>query len=149
MSAGATTSGWAEHATRTLHDAGFRKGGARASIIDCLARQSCALSVPELEQLLRRRGRPVGRASIYRVLDQLSELALVQRLEVGHGMARYEPHGARGEHHHHLVCKQCGRLTAFHDKQLEAAIERISSAAEYSVSDHEVVLRGRCPACRS
>ena len=109
--------------------------------------QSCALSAVEIEDALARRGRRVSRASIYRVLEELEQIGMVQRLDIGRGMTRYEPLRAGHGHHHHLVCDRCGRLTPFSDEGLERAIEHVSDRVPLAVSEHEVVLRGACATC--
>jgi Fur family ferric uptake transcriptional regulator len=66
---------------------------------------------------------------------------------VGEAVARYEPVHPGGEHHHHLVCDRCGTTKAFEDPELERAIERLAGRVDYSVGEHDVTLRGTCPAC--
>jgi Fur family ferric uptake transcriptional regulator len=138
---------WLETAHGVLRDAGLRAGGARAAVLDVLARQSCCASAQELHDTLDAAGRTVGIASVYRALDTLSELRLVQRVDVGDGVARYEPAGSDG-HHHHVVCDDCGKVEPFSDPSLERAIELASSRLGYAVDAHEVVLRGECGDCR-
>jgi Fur family ferric uptake transcriptional regulator len=143
-----TTQTWSEHALTRLSDAGYRRGGARQCVIELLDEQSCALSALDIEDQLRARaGRRVGRASIYRVLDELVTLDLISRVEVGDGVARYEPQ--RQHHHHHLVCDDCGRLTPFEDAALERAIRVLADRVSFDVSDHDVTLHGSCEHCRS
>lgn len=139
---------WIEHAQERLAQAGFRRGGARRAVIDLLGRQACALTAHEIDERLRTEGRAVGRASVYRALEQLTELRLVARLEVGQDAARYEAVHPSGEHHHHLVCDRCGRITPFEDRGLETAIDRLSRRVRFDVGDHEVVLHGACEKCR-
>ncbi|HVD86067.1 MAG TPA: transcriptional repressor, partial [Solirubrobacterales bacterium] len=74
-------------------------------------------------------------------------LGLVQRVDVGGDSASYERNDPGG-HHHHMVCVECGRLVPFADQSLERAIEAIGKRAEFAVSAHDVLLRGRCPSCR-
>jgi len=62
-------------------------------------------------------------------------------------MASYERIEPTGEHHHHAVCEQCGRVEPFEDPGLERAIGRLEDKVGFEVSEHEVVLRGRCPRC--
>lgn len=138
---------WIEYAQERLAQAGFRRGGARRAVIDLLGRQACALTALEIDERLRSEGRAVGRASVYRALEQLTELHLVARLEVGQDAARYEPVHASGEHHHHLVCDSCGRLVAFDDPALERAIDDLSERLGVRVEHHDVVLRGACERC--
>ena len=140
-------SGWAEHADATLRQAGRRTGGARRAVLELLGRQDCCLSAQEIHERLRSEGRGVGLASVYRVLEQLGSARLVQRVEVGDGVVRYEP--AHEDHHHHVVCQDCGKVEPFNDDGLERAIGLASERLSYSVSDHEVVLRGACGDCRT
>ncbi|HWK28738.1 MAG TPA: Fur family transcriptional regulator [Solirubrobacter sp.] len=138
---------WSEHALERLSGAGFRRGGARQTVIELLDEQPCALSALDIEDRLRERaGRRVGRASIYRVLDELVSLDLLARVEIGDGIARYEP---QREHHHHLVCDDCGRLTPFQDDALEQAIRGLAARVAFDVSDHDVTLHGSCEHCRT
>jgi Fur family ferric uptake transcriptional regulator len=143
---------WATHARGVLARAGHHKGAAREELIDLLSHQNCALSALEIEDTLRRgeRGeRPVGRASIYRALELLHEHELINRLDLGDGIARYELADPAGEHHHHLLCDQCGQLVPFHDPSLERSITRLSDRLGFTTKDHEVTLRGNCPDCQN
>lgn len=139
---------WAQRAAQALHEAGFRRGGARQEVIDLLSRQRCALSALEIEAALAERERGASRASVYRVLDELEGLKLVGRVEVGTGIVRYEaahPHG--DHHHHHLVCDDCGTVSPFSDEELERTIHRVAERVPFVVSEHEIVLHGSCGAC--
>jgi Fur family ferric uptake transcriptional regulator len=138
---------WVSNAEHALAGAGYRRGGARRAVLDLLNEQACALSVLEIEDLLRSGERRVSRASIYRILEELERLGAVQRLEIGHSMVRYETVGAGKDHHHHLVCDQCGAIQPFSDPELERAITRLSRRVPITVSDHEVVLHGACGDC--
>jgi Fur family ferric uptake transcriptional regulator len=140
-------SAWVEHALVALGDAGYHRGGARLAVIELLARQDCSVTAIEIDDQLRATGQAIGRASVYRTLEQLEELKLVHRLEMGRGMASYERIEPSGEHHHHVVCKSCGRVEPFEDPGLERAIGRLEDRVGFEVSEHEVVLRGRCPRC--
>jgi Fur family ferric uptake transcriptional regulator len=140
---------WAERAEATLAAAGRKQGGARRALLELLDGQSCALTAVEIEQALRRgERRAVSRASVYRILDELERLRLVQRVETGQAMVRYERVCASEEHHHHLVCDRCGLVTPFTDPVLEQAITRLSKRVPLAVSEHEIVLRGACSDCR-
>jgi Fur family transcriptional regulator, ferric uptake regulator len=143
------TGDWVEHALDALQTAGFREGGARRAVVELLGEQDCALSALEIEGKLHDRDQEIGRASVYRALEQLEGLRLVQRLEMGTGTASYEPVTPSGEHHHHLVCEQCGAVVPFEDPQLERAIARVSRSASFDVSDHDVTLHGLCQRCAS
>jgi Fur family ferric uptake transcriptional regulator len=148
-SASTNRSEWAEHARAVLDQAGHRKARARDAVIDLLAGQSCALGALEIEDRLREAERPVGRASIYRILELLGERSLITRLDLGDGTTRYELIDPGGDHHHHLLCDSCGRLVPFDDRDLERAIDRLARRLDFRTDDHEVVLHGACSACQS
>ncbi len=89
----------------------------------------------------------MGRASVYRALEQLEQLGLVQRLEVSRGTAGYERVEPGGHHHHHAICRDCGRMAPFEDPALEHAIQRSRGRMQFAITDHDVVLRGLCERC--
>ena len=82
---------WVEEALERLADAGYRRGDARRQVLGLMSEQSCALSAIEIEDALAARPRRVSRASIYRILEELEQIGMVQRLDIGRGMMRYEP----------------------------------------------------------
>ena len=137
---------WSDEAVAALEAHG-RSGGARRAVIDLIGRQECCLTAQQIFDRLRSEGRRVGIATVYRVLDQLSERGLLQRVDVGAGTARYEAALPSGEHHHHLVCDGCGKVEAFADEELEAVIHKVERRTGYSVAGHDVVLRGACREC--
>lgn len=138
---------WTDHVHAVLAACGLRRGGARERVIELLAGQPCALSAVQIEDALREHGTPTGRATIYRVLELLIEHGLVERVTVGPGQAMFERLTPDGEHHHHLLCEQCGRLVAFDDPGLEQAIDSLSQRLGVRVAHHDVVLRGACERC--
>jgi Fur family ferric uptake transcriptional regulator len=134
---------WAERASRRFDEAGFRTGAARRQVIELLEGEDCALTALEIDRRLPK----VGRASVYRTLEQLEDLELVHRVDVGGDTVAYERNDPTG-HHHHMVCVRCGRLAPFADQALERAIHRVAERAEFEVSAHDVLLRGTCPRCQ-
>jgi Fur family ferric uptake transcriptional regulator len=140
---------WAEHALAVLGKEGYRRGGARTAVVEALARHECAVTALELEEELRVRKAGVGRASVYRALEVLEELRLVQRFEAARGIASYERVDPSGHHHHHAICRRCGRMEPFEDRGLERAIGAASAQVPFEIAEHEVVLRGLCERCAS
>jgi Fur family transcriptional regulator, ferric uptake regulator len=138
---------WSDHAVTALRSAGLKPGAARRAVIDVLAEQDCCLSAGEIHRQVTSRRPGVGIASVYRALDALAALDLVHRIDLRSGGARYEPAEPSGDHHHHLVCGDCGKVEAFSDEQLESAIQTVSRSASFRIEEHDVVLRGRCGTC--
>jgi Fur family ferric uptake transcriptional regulator len=134
---------WSERALRALSEAGFRSGGGRRQVVELLGREGCALTALEIDRRLPE----VGRATVYRALEQLEGLGLIQRVDVKGDAAGFERVEPGGHHHHHIVCERCGRVVAFEDEQLEHAITALGARPDFTVSSHEVTLRGECDRC--
>lgn len=116
-------------------------------MVEQLSREHCCVTAQEISESLRAEGSRIGIASVYRALDALQAVGVVQRVEVGEGGTRYEAVTPGGEHHHHVVCESCGRISPFSDEGLERAIGRLASKLGHRVSAHDVLIRGHCPSC--
>jgi Fur family transcriptional regulator, ferric uptake regulator len=138
-----TEAGWTERALSALSEAGFRSGGGRRQVVELLAEERCALTALEIDRRLP----GVGRATVYRALEQLEGLGLIQRVDVRGDAAGFERVDPSGHHHHHIVCEHCGRVVAFQDEGLEQAIHALAKRPDFNVSSHEVTLRGECASC--
>ena len=135
---------WTDRALSALAEAGFRSGGGRRQVVELLGGERCALTALEIDRQLPE----VGRATVYRALEQLEGLGLIQRVDVKGDAAGFERVDPGGHHHHHIVCEQCGRVVAFEDEGLEKAILALAERPDFNVSSHDVTLRGACVACR-
>ena len=142
------TEDWSAVALEALDEAGLRRGGARQAVVDQLAREDCCVTAQEIADRLGAGGKRVGIASVYRALEALDRIGLVQRIEVGEGGTRYEAIVPGGEHHHHVVCDSCGRISAFEDEGLERAIGRLAGRLGHRVSGHDVLIHGECGRCK-
>jgi Fur family transcriptional regulator, ferric uptake regulator len=138
---------WERMARDALSEAGHRAGGARGAVVSLLSRQSCCLSAQEISDQLHKSGSDAGIASVYRALDLLHGMGLVQRVEFGQGVARFEPVIPGGEHHHHAVCDNCGRVTRFEDERLERHLDRLAGNLKHAMSGHDLVIHGECRRC--
>jgi Fur family ferric uptake transcriptional regulator len=139
---------WSERAVAELQASGHRRGAARRLVIEFLEAQDCCVGAQEIHRELVERGERVGLASVYRVLEVLAEKRLVQRVDLGDGLARFEPVRDASEHHHHIVCDDCGRIEPFADERLERVLRDVEGSSGYAVAGHDVVLRGACSACQ-
>jgi Fur family transcriptional regulator, ferric uptake regulator len=138
---------WERAARAALKEGGHRAGGARGAVVSLLGGQNCCLSAHEISQELHGSGTDVGIASVYRAVELLHTMGLVQRVEFGEGVARFEPVTPGGEHHHHAVCDRCGRVTPFEDERLETELERLAGNLKHSMSCHDLVIHGECRRC--
>jgi Fur family transcriptional regulator, ferric uptake regulator len=141
---------WAYRARSLVRRAGHKRGAARETLIRLFAARDCAVSVAELEETLEMTGQPVGRASIYRALEVMTDLDLLVRVDVGDGVSRYERAHDHDDahHHHHMICDTCGVLFPFDDEELELAIYSVNERHGFDAKGHEVTLHGTCQECR-
>lgn len=131
---------WKAHAIDVVRDAGLRAGGGRAAVIDVLADERCVVSAQEIVDRLQRRGsRGANLATVYRALEVLHELQLLQRLDAGDGTARYERAAPDGDHHHHVLYPD-GTIEPFHDDELEQVVHALADRLGITITGHDIVL---------
>jgi len=96
---------------------------------------------------VRRRAPQIGRASVYRALELLSRLGLVQSTTLGGSVATYML--APGKHHHHVVCIGCHKTVEFDECVVLELESRLAETLGFEFEGHLVELYGRCPDCLS
>ncbi|MDF2483929.1 MAG: hypothetical protein K0R46_97 [Herbinix sp.] len=126
----------------------------RVSILEVLdSRPGMHLTAEEIYDYVREKYPDIGIATVYRTIQVLSELNLIDKLNLDDGYVRYEiSKGSKEEachHHHHLICLDCGNVYAFQDDLLETLEDRIMITMGFQVADHEVKLYGHCKDCRA
>lgn len=103
--------------------------------------------VDELLFRLKKGGRKISRATIYRGLDLLVNAGLVGRVRVGEEGYRYERLNA-GEHHDHMICIGCGRIIEFYEPRIEALQDQVCARQSFRAVTHSHQIRGYCRDCR-
>lgn len=94
--------------------------------------------------------RAVGRvdlSTVYRTLDALEGLGMVEHVHLGHGAGAY--HVGPSADHHHLVCEICGRTVDIPLQRLQRAIERVTAPLGFVPDSAHFAIVGRCAACRA
>lgn len=92
-----------------LHCAGYRLTPQREVVLEVLSETREHLTAREILRRARRRLPRLHKSAVYRALDVLTHLSLVNPIDVGQGEIQYELNTQ--PHHHHLVCQQCGKIT--------------------------------------
>jgi Fur family ferric uptake transcriptional regulator len=82
---------------------------------------------------------------VFRTLDALEGIGLVERLDLPSGEHAYVT--CERSHHHHVVCSRCGRTSEIDDAGLKAVVHQIARRTGYRVDEHRLELFGLCPAC--
>ena len=117
----------------------------RAAVSAVLASVADFRSAQELHELLRNRGEAVGLTTVYRTLQALSEAGEVDVLRTDEGESIYRR--CSGGHHHHLVCRSCGRAVEVEDTQVEKWAETVARQHGFVDVLHTVEVVGLCPSC--
>ena len=118
----------------------------RAAVAEVLGDTDEFRSAQQLHELLRRRGDRVGLATVYRTLQALADGGEVDVLRAEDGESLYR-RCARREHHHHLVCRACGRTVEIDGPTVEAWASRVAAAHGFDDIEHTVELWGTCAEC--
>jgi Fe2+ or Zn2+ uptake regulation protein len=89
-------------------------------------------------------------ATIYRTLDRFEKLALIQRVDLGDGRARFEIADDQpgGHHHHHLVCRRCSLIVEIEDCIPAGLESRVASHHGFQEVSHKLEFFGLCPKCQ-
>jgi len=101
----------------------------------------------ELYDIVKKRDRTIGQATVYRVLKLLCEAGLAREVDFGDGVMRYEHLYGHG-HHDHLICRSCGNSVAVCDPVIEELQSRLAAQHGFQLLDHEMYLYGLCEDCR-
>lgn len=120
----------------------------RTEIMELLSASAEFRSVQQLHEALRAAGSTTGLATVYRTVNKLAAEGAVDVLRLEDGEARYRRCSTE-EHHHHLVCRVCGRTVELDGPPIEEWIERIAAANGFVNIGHTLELAGTCAACDS
>lgn len=118
----------------------------RAALLALLARVPGFLSAQELHARLQAQGDSVGLATVYRALQDLTEQGVVDVLHTGDGEAVYR-RCSSDQHHHHLVCRRCGRAVEVLGPTVETWARSVGAAHGFSNIHHQVEVFGVCADC--
>ena len=109
------------------------------------------LSAEDVYGALRDKSSDIGLATVYRTLELLVQIGILQRMEFGDGCSRYEIADIKkNEHqHHHLICIKCGKVMEFFDDLLDELEADVSSKSGFKITDHQVKFYGYCKECQN
>lgn len=106
------------------------------------------LSAEDVYYIVKERDPEIGLATVYRTIDLLAEMDVLQRINFGDGRSRYEIAQDDVHHHHHLICVKCGSVYEFDDDLLETLEAMISRKTNFKIIDHQLKVYGICRRCQ-
>lgn len=130
-----------------LKDNGLKVTGPRLKILDLFETHSDEhLSAEDVYRILLEEDVEIGVATIYRVLTQFEQAGILLRHHFETGKAVYELNV--GGHHDHIVCVKCGKVTEFHNEDIEHLQDKIASENGFRIVDHALYMYGICDECQ-
>ncbi|MDP1544429.1 MAG: Fur family transcriptional regulator [Anaerolineales bacterium] len=129
-----------------LHDNGYRVTAARRAVVDTVHSSTHALTPIEVYDQARKKYRVLGLVTVYRTLEKLEELHLIQRVHQPQGCQAFISAGIG--HQHLLLCKNCGDVAFFEGDDLDALTASIAKKTGYQIQEHWLQLFGLCGKCK-
>lgn len=135
-----------------LREKGLKVTSQRLMVLNILSAHGDEhLTVEEIYDLAKEESPEIRLATIYRTVQVLLELHVIEKVTFDDGFARYELNGEEtgsGHRHHHAICTQCGKVYSLETDLLDTLEKQVFESLGFEVTDHEVKLYGLCSACR-
>jgi Fur family transcriptional regulator, ferric uptake regulator len=131
---------------KMLQNSGYRQTEARNTIVDVILESNRALEPLEIFEIGRKRQAGLGLVTVYRTLERLETLGLVQRVHQP-GACNMYLRAAQG-HEHLLICTACGKAEFFNGDDLSPLMETVAARSGFQITEHWFQLFGQCPECR-
>ncbi|MBK8460926.1 MAG: transcriptional repressor [Micropruina sp.] len=129
----------------TSTDSAPRRTRQRTAVTSALRESDSFRTAQEIHDLLRQHGHAVGLATVYRTLQTLVEAGEADVLRTADGQASYR--SCSPEHHHHLVCRHCGRTVELAAPDVERWAQAVAAEHGFAEVGHHLELTGRCATC--
>ncbi|HEY5461307.1 MAG TPA: transcriptional repressor [Deferrimonas sp.] len=136
-----------ERIDREILSVGGKRSRSRAIVIEGFFRARDHVTIEELTRSVREGAPGIGAVTVYRALKLLERLGYANELDFGEGARRYESN--LSPHHDHLVCRQCGTVIEFEDKQIENLQDLVTRRHGFHPTAHRLEIFGFCRKCAS
>jgi Fur family ferric uptake transcriptional regulator len=139
-----------ERIKKQLHSASYKLTPQReATVRVLLENEEDHLSAEDVYLLVKEKSPEIGLATVYRTLDLLTELIIVDKINFGDGVARYVLRQEGAAHfHHHLVCIECGAVDEIQEDLLEDVEAIVEQKWKFKIKDHRLTFHGICYRCQ-
>lgn len=129
-----------------LQENGYRLTEARRAVVEVIQKSTRALTPVQVFDAARKKYAALGLVTVYRTLEKLEELHLIQRVHQPQGCQAFiaATHG----HEHLLLCENCGQVKFFEGDDLNELITTISKKTGYQIREHWLQLFGLCQNCK-
>jgi Fe2+ or Zn2+ uptake regulation protein len=135
-----------DHLRDLFHGEGRRLTSQRRLVLEALEASVTHLDAEALHDQVKSCDPDISLATVYRTLNVLKEMGLVEEHRLGEGHSHYE--AARSSPHYHFICAQCGKVIEFDTPLVGQAAVQLSEREGVQVTDAHLRLSGYCSACR-
>lgn len=134
---------------KQLHGASYKLTPQReATVRVLLENEEDHLSAEDVYLLVKNKAPDIGLATVYRTLELLTELKVVDKINFGDGVSRYDLRQEGAAHfHHHLVCIECGAVDEIQEDLLEDVEIIVEKRWNFQIKDHRLTFHGICWRC--
>ncbi len=129
-----------------LRQAGRRLTPQREMILAVICESGCHLTAEEILTRARERYPHLNKSAVYRTLDLLTRLNLVNQIDFGEGRIEYEIHAH--PHHHHLLCRKCGQRTEVDERLFRSLEKNLLGDYGFEADMDHFAIFGVCKKCR-
>lgn len=132
-----------------LHAASYKLTPQReATVLVLLENEADHLSAEDVYLKVKEKSPEIGLATVYRTLELLAELKIVDKINFGDGVARFDLRKEGALHfHHHLVCMQCGAVDEIEEDLLGEVEKKVEKDYNFKIMDHRLTFHGICHRC--
>lgn len=140
-----------QHIKEALHDARYKLTPQReVTLRVLLENESDHLSAEDVFMKVKDKYPEIGLATVYRTLELLNELKILDKINFGDGVSRYDLRKEGAEHfHHHLVCINCGSVEEIEEDLLGDVEKKVENDFQFKITDHRLTFHGICRTCTS
>ncbi|MHA0858298.1 ferric iron uptake transcriptional regulator [Paenibacillus sp. CMAA1364] len=139
-----------EEIRKQLIDKGYKLTTQReATVKVLLEHEENHLTTEEIYMIVKGIIPEIGIATVYRTLELLKELRVVEKVNFGDGIIRFDLRNKNQAHfHHHLICTQCGDVQEIMEDWLLPLEVRVAREFSFTVTDHILDFQGVCHSCK-
>ncbi|MEY4666237.1 MAG: hypothetical protein RIQ87_17 [Chloroflexota bacterium] len=135
-----------EQLLELLNGAGVRLTGPRRELAALIGKRGGHFTAADLVADAAKRRLGIGRATVFRFLDLLTEQGVMEHVDLPDGRHAYVP--CEPTHHHHLVCTRCGSVSEVEDCGIDSVTAEAARRSGFEIQSHRLELFGRCPKCQ-
>ncbi|MCG3398924.1 Fur family transcriptional regulator [Staphylococcus massiliensis] len=120
-----------------------------ATVTVLIENEADHLSAEDVYLKVKDKAPEIGLATVYRTLELLAELKVVDKINFGDGVARFDLRKEGAKHfHHHLVCMECGRVDEIEEDLLPQVEDKVEKDFNFKIIDHRLTFHGICDSCQ-